>query len=263
MRWFLLMLLLVAPSWAAGVRVEAVRKGNDVVFVAINEEAVPTTVWVEAELEHLEANPPLPLSLVVPAGKTVRVTTLHWRGPQPGRYNYKHWWELGDYRVKPDEAVTYRIPFHHGQSVHIVQGYLGTFSHQDTYALDFECPLQTPVVAARGGLVVAVIDQFTEGGADPSLKSKANLVAVMHDDGSLADYVHLSPGGARVKVGQRVETGQLLGLSGATGYATSPHLHFEVYRPTADARHRQSLAVKFNTAQGAQKLEQGASYTVP
>lgn len=253
----------MTSAWADGVRVEAVRQGNDVVFVAINEERVPTTVWVEAQLEHLKAIPPLPRTVVVPAGHTLRVTTLRWRGDQPGRYNYKHWWQLGDYRVKPSDAVTYRIPFARGESVLVIQGYLGTFTHQDTYALDFECPPQTPVLAARGGLVVAVIDHFTEGGNDPGLKSQANLIAVVHDDGSLADYVHLSPGGARVKVGQRVETGQLLGLSGATGYATAPHLHFEVYRPTADARHRQSLAVKFQTAQGRVQLEQGVTYTVP
>jgi murein DD-endopeptidase MepM/ murein hydrolase activator NlpD len=43
--------------------------------------------------------------------------------------------------------------------------------------------------------------------------------------------VHLMHCSARVRVGQRVMTGQVIALSGSTGYATYPHLHVGVYAP--------------------------------
>ena len=52
------------------------------------------------------------------------------------------------------------------------------------------------------------------------------LVTIAHGDGVRSMYAHLSE--IDVKVGQRLEAGDHLGLVGATGDATGPHLHFEV-----------------------------------
>jgi murein DD-endopeptidase MepM/ murein hydrolase activator NlpD len=52
------------------------------------------------------------------------------------------------------------------------------------------------------------------------------LVVVVHSDGVRTLYAHLSA--INVRRGQPVNTGQNLGLVGATGDATGPHLHFEV-----------------------------------
>ena len=46
--------------------------------------------------------------------------------------------------------------------------------------------------------------------------------------GQYAAYVHLQPGSVRVKVGQRLRTGQVLGLLGNSGNSTGPHLHFGI-----------------------------------
>jgi murein DD-endopeptidase MepM/ murein hydrolase activator NlpD len=88
-------------------------------------------------------------------------------------------------------------------------------------------PEGTPILAAREGVVLLVQDGFTEGGTDPELLERANLVVVAHDDGSMASYGHLHRG-VRVRVGQPVGEGQLLGYSGHTGFAGQPHLHFHV-----------------------------------
>ncbi|GHD39433.1 M23 family metallopeptidase [Streptomyces galbus] len=53
-----------------------------------------------------------------------------------------------------------------------------------------------------------------------------NQVIVRHRDGYFTQYAHLSR--IDVRKGQKVRAGQLLGLSGATGNVTGPHLHFEV-----------------------------------
>ena len=51
---------------------------------------------------------------------------------------------------------------------------------------------------------------------------------VLHDDGTMASYLHLSEDGVLVAVGDEVETGQAIGLVGTTGTSVPP-LHFEVF----------------------------------
>jgi murein DD-endopeptidase MepM/ murein hydrolase activator NlpD len=55
-----------------------------------------------------------------------------------------------------------------------------------------------------------------------------NVVWLDHGGSILTVYAHLST--IRVRAGQRVRRGEVLGLSGQTGDATAPHLHFEVWR---------------------------------
>jgi murein DD-endopeptidase MepM/ murein hydrolase activator NlpD len=57
---------------------------------------------------------------------------------------------------------------------------------------------------------------------------RANLVRVLHSDGSMAVYAHLQENGVYVRVGDRVNVGQQIAASGNTGYSSGPHLHFGV-----------------------------------
>jgi murein DD-endopeptidase MepM/ murein hydrolase activator NlpD len=51
-------------------------------------------------------------------------------------------------------------------------------------------------------------------------------IMIQHDDGAVSVYGHSSK--LLVKEGQHVEAGQLIGLTGNTGFSTGPHLHFEI-----------------------------------
>jgi murein DD-endopeptidase MepM/ murein hydrolase activator NlpD len=53
-----------------------------------------------------------------------------------------------------------------------------------------------------------------------------NVVSIQHSNGRSTVYAHLSR--IDVRRGQRVEQGMRIGAVGATGWATGPHLHFEV-----------------------------------
>lgn len=83
---------------------------------------------------------------------------------------------------------------------------------------DIGAPLGTPIYAARAGTVTYAARLGTYG----------NWVAIDHGNGISTGYAHIRDGGILVRVGQRVEVGQLIALVGSTGQSTGPHLHFEV-----------------------------------
>ncbi len=87
--------------------------------------------------------------------------------------------------------------------------------------VDFVAPTGTPLKAVGAGTVVSA----GWGGA------YGNQVVIQLADGYYAQYAHLSS--LSVSSGQTVTAGQQIGLSGATGNVTGPHLHFEI-RTTPD-----------------------------
>ncbi len=110
-------------------------------------------------------------------------------------------------------------------------------------------PEQTTVYAARGGGVIDVAHSNFRGGDDfGKFGAQANLVKIVHDDGSIALYAHLSWDSIRVRPGQRVERGEAIAASGNTGFSTGPHLHFVVVR-NAGLR-SESVPVSFSAAAG-------------
>ena len=111
-----------------------------------------------------------------------------------------------------------------------IQGNHGPSTHTGTleYAVDFRLPVGTPIVAARAGRVAAVCSHFVKGGLDSKFRPRANFVAVQHSDGTYARYFHLRHNGVSVKKGDFVSPGDRLGLSGNTGFSSTPHLHFDV-----------------------------------
>lgn len=165
--------------------------------------------------------------------------------------------------ARPDENVLYRLPFEEGRSYRVAQGYNGTRTHKgrDRYAVDFAMRKGTPVCAARAGVVVDLRESSKIGGSDEKFRPKSNYVCIAHADGTIAEYHHLHYEGVLVEVGQRVEAGQRIAISGNTGYSTGPHLHFGVYS-AVNGRTRQSHPVIFVTRKGivSEPIE-GQTYT--
>lgn len=93
------------------------------------------------------------------------------------------------------------------------------------------------VVAAASGVVEKVIDgNYDRCRADfrnmnvtcNGHRKAANYVVIRHKDGTKTRYLHLKKKSIRVREGQRVACGQVLGLVGSSGNSSMPHLHFEV-----------------------------------
>jgi hypothetical protein len=130
--------------------------------------------------------------------------------------------------------VLYRLPWPEGLSFMFTQAADGRitshFTKATLHAVDIAMPVGVPVLAARPGVVEALEAQLGAGPEEAPLSYEGNFVRVRHDDGSSAIYAHLAYRSVAVATGQPVQLGQLLGLSGASGDVTDPHLHFAVTR---------------------------------
>jgi murein DD-endopeptidase MepM/ murein hydrolase activator NlpD len=106
--------------------------------------------------------------------------------------------------------------------------------------LDLAGPSGEPVVAAARG-VVALVDEFHLAG---------NVVYIDHGAGLITAYFHLSR--QDVAQGDTVEAGQPIGLVGATGRVTGPHLHWVARygSVTVDPRSLLALAAIWGSASG-------------
>ena len=82
---------------------------------------------------------------------------------------------------------------------------------------------------------------------------------IQHADGSRAGYWHLQKDGALVNVGDTVTQGQVIGLSGKTGYAALPHLHFLVWNYDGK-RQWNSVATRFQTSKKIRYLRAWRKY---
>jgi len=100
-----------------------------------------------------------------------------------------------------------------GMRLHPILGY--SKLHK---GIDFGVKSGTPVMAAGNG----VIDYAGVFGA------YGNYVRIKHDSSHATAYAHLSRFASGIHVGKRVDQGQIIAFSGATGRATGPHLHYEV-----------------------------------
>ena len=91
------------------------------------------------------------------------------------------------------------------------------------FGIDFAAPMRTPVLAVAGGRVIAV---------DGDYGSPPHSVVLELFDGNQAVYGHLAERSSFVDVGQIVQQGEVVGLSGDSGYpydgSRNPHLHLEI-----------------------------------
>lgn len=233
------------------------------VLSATNRCFIPMCVRVDfPELSNLESPGSLPIEAVLDVGESVDLAEL--QRTEPGKRSpFTSRIELSPLSCSPAhaDAQRYEMPFGGEESRMVSQGVDGETTHQGDmrYSFDFAMPVGTPVLAARQGYVVEVIDEHGPGSADPAFMQRSNVVLIGHADGSIAQYSHLSRD-IPVRPGDVVRRGQEIARSGNSGYTHGPHLHFAVSVQASDGRYR-TVPVRFENGLSAGLVPlQGRAY---
>lgn len=147
------------------------------------------------------------------AGRPYRAVLFHDRDGRPGYYSADGK-SLQKAFLRSPLKFAARVSSHFSRHrfhpiLKIYRPHLGT---------DYAAPTGTPVQAVAGGVVVF---SGRNGGG-------GNVVEIRHERGYMSYYMHLFR--RLVRSGQRVKQGQRIGLVGATGLATGPHLDFRLRR---------------------------------
>jgi murein DD-endopeptidase MepM/ murein hydrolase activator NlpD len=213
-------------------------------------------VSAETPRSGLTVLPPRSEIEVVVVGKSVENREL--------RFDTEFEYLPGEPGIEHQPSEPYRLPYALSSSVRVSQAFPDMKTHKDPasqHAVDFVMNVGTDVFAAREGVVIEVASDFFESGTDLAVDGpRANVVRVLHDDGTMALYVHLNWNSIRVVPGQRVSRGEYLAESGNTGFSTGPHLHFVVQRNRGGAL--VSVPLQFQGANGAPiTVTSGQSYT--
>lgn len=216
-----------------GVSVEAIEDDNQVVFKAHNTTARYVHVVVTITGDNLEGNAESKQRLLAPREENIDLGTTR-AAELAERWSFRWDWTMtfDDPFAEHDDSVEYVLPFDRAKRLYCCQGVNGKFSHLGNlqYAIDWKARQGTEVLAARGGMVTRLQDDSQESGPLAAFKDKANFVSITHSDHTVGEYVHLKYRGVPVKLGDRVEVGQVIGYSGNTGWSSTPHIHFHVFK---------------------------------
>ncbi len=266
---FLFFIVLVSAQnndWQDNYTSTWQRTSNGTQLLVTNNNWLPITYKVAFKFDNIETKVPYGEFVVLP-GKTVDFMVADYK-----IINKKKGWKtvrndtrvyLGDLTdTQYDESFVYDLPFEKGTSFKLSQGYNGKISHQGKKQLDFNMPVGTTILASRGGLVVKVIDKNSKSCDDPKCIKFNNLIKILHDDGTIMEYLHIKRKSALVKEGERVDKGAPIALSGNVGYSTGPHLHLSLYLTNREnKRNYLSTRFKINTQDILEELKEGETYS--
>lgn len=170
--------------------------GNLSLSVEISKAPYPTEVLV---VESAKVTPP-PETLERIAQEKAEAEKIY------ATYNPMRYWDKPF--IRPIESIT---TSEYG-SARIYNGVLKSYHG----GVDFRAKTPLPILASNDGVVMLAKDRYYSGGT----------VILDHGEGIYTCYFHFSR--MDVQVGEKVTRGQPIGLSGATGRITGPHLHFGV-----------------------------------
>jgi murein DD-endopeptidase MepM/ murein hydrolase activator NlpD len=231
-----------------GVQVESRQERDAHRLIARNGGRAPVELAFSlTSATNLASTRSFPFTIVLQPGEMQEATRVSATDRRKGYgFTFSYAPRLGDPRARPDPGARYRLPFANGLAFPVSQAPGGPIvTHTDAQsanAIDIVMPAGTPIVAARGGIVIEIFEKSETRG---DVVNRGNYVRIFHADGTWADYAHLSRAAPGLVANEKIEEGTLIGYSGNTGQSSGPHLHFHVQ--VNDGGHVRSLPLRFAT----------------
>ncbi len=167
---------------------------------------------------------------------------------------------LGDISKRIDK-IELDLPFLKNKKFTILQENNTNFTHNSDwsrYALDFDLKTNDTICSATDGFVVGVVNKYKHSGKGSEWKPYANYLTIYEpNSGVFTQYVHLVENGSLVNIGDKVNRGQKIALSGNTGHSTEEHLHFSCLIPVNSTDGLKSIPIEFIGGINGIKLKRG------
>lgn len=131
--------------------------------------------------------------------------------------------ELNQHQNAPNQRFAFDIiKLNENENSHSGDG----SRNEDYYAFGQE------ITAPAEGMVTDVINGVQDNvpGVKNEMFVPGNMIVIKHADGEYSLFAHLKFGSTRVKVGEKIKRGQVIGLCGNSGNSSEPHLHYQLQK---------------------------------
>jgi hypothetical protein len=209
---------------------------GDYIFYGINNDYCNYTLEITFNLlTNLQSTTFLPYKDIIRPGSNYLFKLTKVNSREKPSFDYKFIYHKGCYNNKVDQDFVYLLPIASNKESKIFKinyigsKYLGEVEPKDWFGVGFRMQYGDTVYAARRGIVTEIRDTAKQTGSNLSYSKSENFIEVYHSDCTFGKYEAIKDSGALVKLGERVEAGQPIGLAGGDKYRTGPHIRFYVY----------------------------------
>lgn len=245
------------------------------------EKTDPGTYTVVLELSNLQNSiaDKKPLTAFSYSGRLTSISPIS--KSQDITYSYRYNYIRGKLNPKYDPGFIYLLPYPEGvhtqalETVFYRSLYFGDEAPEDWKAYRFYTAEPTNITAIRKGIVVEIVDEHENPEADGvTFTTTQNSLVIEHEDGTLAYYRGFQKGSFKVKMGDTVFPGTVLGLNTQLDQERGYYLSLMInYLKTIERDPSSNLIARsgrfygfitphFATAEGVKILEHGKEYQI-
>ncbi len=231
-----------------------------------NEDFFPVTIKFsdQISIDNMQILQDLGLTFVVPENsyRYPIKKLVHKDKSKPYHYN------SSGYKAYPgnilnkeyDKSYIYDLPFKRKSSF-ILEKSKHADAKRYNGAVHFDLPTGTTVTAAREGKIILMKMDSNINCNSIDCEKDANYIGILHSDGTIAQYGHLTYNSNLIQLGDKVEKGQSIALSGNTGWSNKPHLYFHCFLPTEEGPEYFKMQFKIGDGKKSGFLKEKQNYS--